>query len=234
MGKNRSQLSTQRTRSGIADALFATTQLKVLQLLFLHPDRSFFASELIALAASGSGAVQREIARLVESGLVNQTFIGRQRHYQANPDSPIFDELRGIIVKIAGIPDRLKAALQPLADRIVFAILYGSIAKGTSNSGSDIDLLIVGDGIKLEELYSAFEGTEKALMRKVHPTLYSLEEFTRRRKNKNPFLVKVLGGDTVLISGDPDAVEAAGAFATKPNSSLPRDVRRSGSQGFGH
>jgi len=188
--------------------LFAATQLKVLQLLFLHPDRSYFASELITLAASGSGAVQREIARLVESGLVNQTFVGRQRHYQANSDSPIFEELTGIIVKIAGIPDRLRADLQPLVDRIAFSILYGSIAKGMSKSHSDIDVLIVGDGIRLEELYSAFESTEKALKRKVHPTLYSVEEFKRRRKIKNPFLIKVLGGDTVLLSGNTDAVQA--------------------------
>ena len=192
----------------MSGALFAATQLKVLQLLFLHPDRSYFASELITLAASGSGAVQREIARLVESGLVNQTFVGRQRHYQANSDSPIFEELTGIIVKIAGIPDRLRADLQPLVDRIAFSILYGSIAKGMSKSHSDIDVLIVGDGIRLEELYSAFESTEKALKRKVHPTLYSVEEFKRRRKIKNPFLIKVLGGDTVLLSGNTDAVQA--------------------------
>jgi predicted nucleotidyltransferase len=209
MGTTKSKRSEDRLSGGIAKALFATTQLKVLHLLFLNTDRSFFASELIALAASGSGAVQREIARLVESGLVIQTVVGRQRHYQANPDSPIFDELRGIIVKIAGIPDRLRAALQPLVDRVAFAILYGSIAKGTSNSGSDIDVLIVGDGITLEELYSAFERTERLLRRKVHPTLYSLEEFKRRRKSKNPFLMKVLGGETVLLLGNPDAVQTA-------------------------
>ncbi|HEV7608946.1 MAG TPA: nucleotidyltransferase domain-containing protein [Steroidobacteraceae bacterium] len=205
----KSERSTSPKGGGLADALFAATQLKVLQLIFLHPDRSFFASELIALAASGSGAVQREIARLVESGLVSQTVVGRQRHYQANADSPIFDELRGIIVKIAGIPDRLSAALRPLTNRIAFAILYGSIAKGTSKSGSDIDVLIVGDGIKLEELHSAFESTERTLRRKIHPTLYSLEEFKRRQKSKNPFLMKVLGGDTVLLSGNPNAVQAA-------------------------
>lgn len=206
MGKKNLRRPIPRARGGLADALFATTQLKVLQLVFLHPEKSFFASELIALAASGSGAVQREIARLVESGLVNQTVVGRQRHYQANPNSPIFAELRGIIVKIAGIPDRLRAALQPLVERVAFALIYGSIAKGTSNSGSDIDVLIVGDGIRLEELYSAFESTEKALGRKVHPTLYSIEEFKRRRKNKNPFLMEVLASETVPLSGNPDAV----------------------------
>ena len=202
MGINIPNMGTlKKPAGGVANALFAATQLKVLQLLFLHPERSFFASELIALAASGSGAVQRELARLVESGLVSQRLIGRQRHYQANRTSPIFEELSGIILKIAGIPDRLRADLQLLIDRIHFAILYGSMAKGTAKAGSDIDVLIVGDGIKLEELYSAFESTETALKRKIHPTLYSRDEFRRRRKGKNPFLMKVLGGDTVLLSG---------------------------------
>jgi predicted nucleotidyltransferase len=206
MGRKKSKQATQRKTSSLADALFAATQLKVLQLLFLDPERSFFASELITLAASGSGAVQRELARLIESGLVNQSLIGRQRHYQANRNSPIFAELRSIIIKIAGIPEQLRAALQPLADRITFAVLYGSIAKGTAKSSSDIDVLVVGDDIRLEELYSAFEGTEITLRRKVHPTLYSPDEFKRRRKSKNPFLMKVLTGDTVPLVGNPDAL----------------------------
>ena len=70
----------------------------MLRLLFGQPGRSFFANELIALVGSGSGAVQRELARLVESGLVTSRMIGRQRHYQANADAPIFEELRRIVL----------------------------------------------------------------------------------------------------------------------------------------
>jgi predicted nucleotidyltransferase len=206
MGISKPRQAVSKKSGDLATTLFTATQLKVLQLFFLQTDRSYFARELISLAASGSGAVQREVARLVESGLVRQTVVGRQRHYQANHDSPIFNELRAIIVKVAGIPDRLSKALQPLADRIAFALVYGSIAKGTSKSSSDIDVLVVGDGISLEELYLAFESTETALRRKIHPTLYSRDEFKRRRKSKNPFLMKVLGGETVFLSGSPDAV----------------------------
>jgi len=195
-------------RDTIADALFSATQHKVLHLLFSSPDRSYFGSELIALAGAGSGAVQRELARLVDSGLVVQRAVGRQKHYQANPDSPIFAELSGIIRKTSGVPAVIKQALQSVSARIAMAVLFGSMAKGTSKSHSDIDLLIVGDDLRLEELYSALEPAEKALRRKISPTLYSADEFRRRRAAKNPFLTKVLAGKSVTILGSPNAVEA--------------------------
>lgn len=86
-------------RTGIADALFSATQQRVLALLFGQPGRSFFTNELIGLVGAGSGAVQREVKRLVESGLVTVTRLGSQKHYQANPAAPIFEELRGIVTK---------------------------------------------------------------------------------------------------------------------------------------
>ncbi len=90
------------SRNGVADALFSATQQRVLALLFGQPGRSFFTNELIGLVGAGSGAVQRELRRLVESGLVTVTRIGSQKHYQANPAAPIFEELRGIVTKTLG------------------------------------------------------------------------------------------------------------------------------------
>lgn len=83
------------TPVSLADALFTTTQQRVLALLFGQPSRSFFASELIELtgSGSGSGAVQRELQRLASSELVTVKRIGKQKHYQANPECPVFDDL---------------------------------------------------------------------------------------------------------------------------------------------
>src|SRR5690349_17757754 len=86
----------------LAGALFSTTQQRVLGLLFGQPERSFFATELIGLAHAGSGAVQRELQRLAESGLVTVSHVGNQKHYQANRQSPVFQELHGIAVKALG------------------------------------------------------------------------------------------------------------------------------------
>ena len=126
-------------RTGIADALFSNTQQRVLALLFGQPKRSFFTNELIGLVGGGSGAVQREVRRLVESGLVLSTHIGSQKHYQANPAAPIFKELRGIITKTLGPAEVLRASLRPLGDTVRLALVYGSVAKGNDTAHSDIE-----------------------------------------------------------------------------------------------
>jgi hypothetical protein len=91
----------------MADALFTDTQQRVLGVLFSHPGRSSCASELITLVRGGSGAVQRELARLTQSELVTMRVVGNQKHYQANPNSPIFRELRPIARKTMGLAEPL-------------------------------------------------------------------------------------------------------------------------------
>lgn len=191
-------------RTSIADALFNQTQQRVLRLLFGQPGRSFFANELIELTRSGSGAVQRELAGLTESGLVLVKPVGRQKHYQANSQAPIFEELCGIVLKTMGLVEPLRDALRRLESRIECAFVYGSVAKGGATAHSDIDLLIVSDSLTLEGVYSALSSVEKQLQRKISPTLYSSEEYERRLVSKNAFLTKVLSGPVIhLIQHEP-------------------------------
>lgn len=100
----------------LANALFTTTQQRVLALLFGQPERSFYASELIARTGSGSGAVQRELKRLVSYGLITVRPIGNQKHYQANPDSPVFNELRSLVRKTL-CAENLESELQTSTER---------------------------------------------------------------------------------------------------------------------
>jgi predicted nucleotidyltransferase len=195
-------------KSGLADALLTSTQQRVLSLLFGQANRSFIQQELIDLAGAGSGAVRRELARLVESGLVTFTRIGTQKHYRANQSAPIFHELRGIVVKTVGLIDPLRAALRPLAKRIDLALVYGSVATGADRADSDIDLLFVGDGLTLEEVFLRLAPVEKKLARKINPTLYTRDEYARRSSAGSPFLTKVLGGETILLMGSVDGRES--------------------------
>lgn len=195
------------TRS-IADALFSRTQQRVFSLVFGQPDRAFSISELIALAGSGSGAVQRELQRLLGSRLIVVTTAGRQKRYQANTAAPIFEELRAIVEKTAGVPGRLRAALAGLEGRIQLALLYGSVAKQTDKATSDIDVLVVSDILTLEDVFMALEDAERDLGRPVSPTLYTSEEFRRRRRAHHPFLTRVLEGHHVVLVGSEDAVAA--------------------------
>ena len=188
--------------TSLADALFTTTQQRVLSLLFGQPSRSFYASELIKLTGSGSGAVQRELKRLASSGLATVTRIGNQKHYQANSDSPVFGELCGLVLKTIAVAEPIRDALEPLADRISLALVYGSVAKGADRASSDIDLLVVADRITLEELYSALVPAEAGLDRRINPALYTSREFDERRAAGNAFLTRVLAGENMVLIGN--------------------------------
>lgn len=195
-------------RSNLAGALFSATQQRVLGLLFGQPERTFFTTELINLVGAGSGAVQRELRRLVDSGLVTVTSVGNQKHYQANVAAPIFEELRSIVTKTLGPAEVLRQALSSLADEVALAVLYGSVAKHTDSARSDIDVLIVSDALTLEQVYAALAPAEQQLGRRVSPTLYTEAEFRRRRAKGNPFLTRVFAGEHVVLMGEEDAFRA--------------------------
>lgn len=205
MGTSSNTVKRKEGATGLADALFTATQQRVLALLFGQSERSFIQQELIDRAQSGSGAVRRELGRLVESGLVTVKVLGTQKHYQANPASPIFKELRAIVTKTVAVTDPLHAALRPLTKRIDLALVYGSVAKGHSRAESDIDLLVVANALTLEELFARLAPVEKKLGRKISPTLYTRDEFARRRNSGQSFLKKILSGDPLILIGSIEA-----------------------------
>ena len=166
-------------------------------------------SELIGLTGSGSGAVQRELKRLVSSGLITATRLGRQKHHRANPNSPVFHELRGLVRKTVGLAEPVREALEPLADRIKLALIFGSVAEGVDGADSDVDLLVVGNDVMLEELYSFLSPVETLLDRQVSPTLYTEGEFSDRIVAGSPFLKRVLAGETLLLLGALDEPSTA-------------------------
>ncbi len=191
--------------AGLADALFSGTQQRVLAWLFGQPERSFYANELIGLAAAGSGAVQRELARLAQSGLVTVRAVGNQKHYQANPESPIYAELCGIVQKTVGLAEPLREALAPLAARIRAAFVYGSVAKREDTAAGDIDLMLISDDLPYSDLYVQLETVSHRLGRTVNPTIYTPQELAKRIKRNEAFTTRVLAQPKVwLIGGEDD------------------------------
>ena len=193
--------SRESHRKNLADALFTKTQQRVLRVFFGHPDRSFYASELIRDAGTGSGAAQRELARLEASGLIVARHIGNQKHYQANAKSPLFAELRNIVLKTIGLAEPLRDALKPVASDIRVAFVYGSVAKATDQAASDIDLMVVSDKLSYADVFGALDKVSRALGRNVNPTVYGAAEFSKRAKNENAFITRVLQGPKVWVIG---------------------------------
>jgi predicted nucleotidyltransferase len=196
-------------RKSLADALFTKTQQRVLGVLFGQPERSFYASELIRDAGTGSGAAQRELARLEESGLIVARRIGHQKHYQANAVSPLYSELRNIVLKTVGLAEPLRDALKPLSSVIRAAFVYGSVAKATDQSASDIDLMIVSDSLTYGEVFGVLERLARVVGRQINPTVYTAAEFSKRAGAENAFVTRVLEQPKLWVIGSEDDLPVA-------------------------
>ncbi len=190
----------------MADALLTKTQQRILGALFGQPGRSFYASELIRDAGTGSGAAQRELAKLEDSGLLVTRRIGNQKHYQANAASPLFSDLRNIVLKTVGLVEPLRQALKPIESEIRAAFVYGSVTKGTDQATSDIDLMVVSDTLSYGDVFGALDKVSRTLGRTVNPTVYSEAEFSKRTKADNAFVSRVLEGPKVWVIGVGDSI----------------------------
>ncbi len=189
----------------LSDALFTATQQKVLGLLYGKPDRTFYANEIARWAQVGKGSLMRELDRLQKSGVLIMSRQGNQTHYQANPDCPIYSELLGIVRKTFGIGEQLRAALAPLADQLVWAFVYGSIAKGTDHAGSDIDLMLIGEDLNYSDVIERLLPVEERLGRSINPTIYTPADWRGRIAAGNSFVVRVIEQDKInLIGSQPE------------------------------
>lgn len=190
---------------GVADALFSKSRQRVLTVLFGNADRSFYANEIIRLAESGTGAVQRELASLEAAGLVTVTRVGNQKHFQANASGAVFEPLRELVLKTSGLGDVLRAGLASVALEVRAAFVYGSVAKRTDTSMSDIDLMVISDTLAYGDVFSALEQASRTLGRSINPTVYTRSELAKRRAARNSFVVRVLAQPKIwILGGDAD------------------------------
>jgi predicted nucleotidyltransferase len=196
-----SEVAALYANTSLSDALFTTTQQRVLGCLFGQPERSFTVSELIQTTGAGSGAVQREVARLAGSGLLTVEPVGNQKRYRADPASPIHAELVSIARKTFGLAAPLRENLAPLAGQVVAAFVYGSVAKGTDTAASDIDLMLVSDTLTYADVMAALHPLIERLGRDIHPTLYTRPEWRKRIAAGNSFVTRVLEQSRLWIIG---------------------------------
>jgi predicted nucleotidyltransferase len=190
----------------ISNALFSKVQQRVLALIFGHPERSFYTSEIVRSIHSGTGAVERELSRLQRSGLVSVERIGNQKHYRANHRSPVFDELRSLVLKTVALTEPIRKSLEPYSDKIKTAFVYGSVAKGVDTAQSDIDLTVIGDELDYAELYTALQNAEHILRRKISPSFLSLEDWRRKASQKGSFVSTINALPKLFIFGSEEDI----------------------------
>lgn len=180
-----------QTPEPVVDALFTTTQRRLLGLLFGQPDRSFYFKEILRRTGMGVATIKRELDRMVDAGILTRTKIGNQHHYQTNPACPIHEELTSIVRKTLGLAGPIRSALEPLSDRIIQAFVYGSTASGKARPDSDIDLLVIGE-VTLSETAQALYSAQETLEREINPRVYSSGEWQLLVKSNNRFVRELL------------------------------------------
>ena len=206
MGTFVPKMSTSSKTPATASVLFGNTRRAILALLYGHPDESFYVRQVVRAAGIGHGSVQRELNTLAQAGILRRAVRGRQVYYQANPQCPIFDELKSLIVKTAGVADTLRAALAPLADHIHVAFVFGSMVEGRQREESDVDLLIIGE-ISFGKAVSALSVAQKTLAREINPTVFPKKEFQLKLAAGNHFLESLMKSPRIFLIGDERELE---------------------------
>jgi predicted nucleotidyltransferase len=197
-------------KHSLSNALFSKVRQCVLALIYGQPDRSFHTNEIIRLTHSGTGAVQRELEKLTAVGLITVRSIGNQKHYSANCSSPLFTELRCIVLKTFGLADVLREALAPISSQIHIAFIYGSMAKQEDTATSDIDLMLVGDNLTYADVFKLLEEAQGKLGRPINPTFYSPTEWTRKHQANNHFVARIVKQPKIFLIGTEDELTKLG------------------------
>ncbi|MCX6355203.1 MAG: nucleotidyltransferase domain-containing protein [Candidatus Aureabacteria bacterium] len=182
------------------NSLFPKSRQELLRILLLHPQREFYFRELIRLSKTGQGAAQRELASLVKSGIALRRVSGNRVYYRINEGMPIYQELKGLIVKTAGIADLLKNALTHAIPDIKIAFIYGSFAEGSDRTDSDIDLMIIGS-IPFKRVIPLLKPVQEAIGRDINATVYTGKEYRQKLAEKQHFCTSLAHGKKLFILG---------------------------------
>jgi len=193
--------------STLSSVLFTEYRGRVLGLLLLHPERSYYLREIARLTATVPGTLKREMDKLLEVGLLTVKKVGNQNHYQANLECPIYEDLSNILRKTSGLSDVLIAALLPLSEKIQSAFVFGSVASGKVNAKSDIDLMLIGN-VSYAEVVPLLHPLQEQLGREINPKIYTDKEWNKLVKDNGAFVHDVLSKPKLFVIGNEQQLQS--------------------------
>ncbi len=189
-----------RTEAPLLAPVFRSDgQARLLSALLLTGDE-LSVTDVADQAGLAYPTAHREVARLVDAGILRERRVGRTRLIRANDESPLVAPLREILTVATGPVVVLAAEIGHL-DRITSAFLYGSFAaRMLGHPGPaphDIDLMVVGEP-DVDEVYEACTRVEATVHRPVNPTILTPEEFAA----PSGFLDTVRSRPAVAVIGE--------------------------------
>jgi uncharacterized protein len=185
----------------LSDGLFGKTRQVVLALLFGRTDSSFYTKQILDAVKIGRGTVQRELKNLTDAGIIIREVQGHQVYYRANERCPIYNELENIVRKTFGVADVIKQSLSAQAKNIRLAFIFGSVASGSDDRKSDIDIMVVGN-ISFGEIVDLLSSAEEQLSREINSVVYPVADFKYRVESDHHFVKNVLAEEKIFLVGD--------------------------------
>ncbi len=171
--------------------------------LLLQPDTTWHVRALARQLNVLPGSLNRELLKLAEAGILSRQGIGNQIHYRANLHCPIFAELAGLLRKTSGMTTVLANALQPMAERIQCALVFGSVARGEETVHSDVDILVLGD-VGFAEVVEVLHPVQDEIQREINPVVYRTNDFRAKFASNNTWAREVVEKPKLFLIGDAD------------------------------
>ena len=184
----------------IVNIFNSKTRKELFRLYFTNPEKQYYLRELERILNIPVSMIRKELLRLTENGIFLSAKKGNLTYYYLNKSYPLFSELRNIVFKTIGIKGALKDMLRKV-EGIKAAFIYGSFAKNDENSGSDIDLFVMGS-VDEDKLVRGVSKLEKSLKREINYSLYTKKDFESKKEQKDSFLLDLVENPKIFLIGD--------------------------------
>ena len=204
--------------STLSSILFSDYRSRVLGLLLLHPERTYYLREIARITGTVPGTLKRELDKLLGVGLLTVRKVGNQNHYQANPACPVYVDLANLLRKTSGIHDVIMNAILPLSEHLQSVFIYGSMASGKDNVKSDIDLMLIGD-VNYKEAVQLLHPLQEQLGREINPKILSVKEWGKLINDNGAFVQDVMNKPKLFIIGNEQQLDVSESLYLSTKSS---------------
>jgi hypothetical protein len=187
-----------------SDLITSKSRVKLLNVFLGSPAEMYHVRELVRRTGDEINAVRRELAFLEKKGILIREPRANRVYYSFSKIYPFYYDLLRLGSKNIGLGAEILKNKVKLG-RIKYAMFSGRFLRKMKEQPDEVDLLIVGN-VVLPELALLVREEEKRLNTEINYTVMTEEEFTFRKKKRDPFIISILSGSRVMLLGDEETM----------------------------
>jgi len=190
----------------LRDLVISKVRVKLLETFLSNPDEMYYVRQLVRMTGEEINAVRRELAYMEKKGMLKKEPRGNRLYYYFRKDYIFYSDLVSIIAKTTGLGAKIIKRRVKIG-KISYVLFSGKFAKRIPRTSQEVDVLIVGD-VVMPELAALVREEEKARSSEINYTVMTSDEFSFRKKRRDPFLMGILYGSRVMIIGEEEDLVA--------------------------